>query len=69
MENVKQRTLEELRQEKEFGYKAPVSHSKRVKTNTNEVYTTIQELAKQNPNDYDFGRKVRSYLIELGLYE
>ena len=28
-----------------------------------------KRLAKQNPNDYDFGRKVRSYLIELGLYE
>lgn len=69
MENVKQRTLEELRQEKEFGYKPPVSHTERLKTNTNEVYEAIQEFAKQNPNDYDLGRKVRSYLIELGLYE
>lgn len=36
---------------------------------TNVVYEHIRELAKLYPNDADYGRKVRTYLIKLGLYE
>lgn len=33
------------------------------------VYEHIKELARLYPNDADYGKKVRTYLIKLGLYE
>lgn len=72
----KKRGLNELRQEKEFGYKQPITHLKvareRVMMDLNRlqtIYDNIQHFAKQNPNDYDLGRVVRTYLIEQGLYD
>ena len=67
---MKTRTLNELRQEKEIGYKNPVSQ----KNNQQEIdlvktYKTIQDLANEYPNDADFGRKTRTLLISLGLYQ
>jgi len=62
---VKQRSLNELRQEKEFGYKHPVVQKKEINVDSK----TIIELVKKHPNDADLGKKVRSYLIQLGIYE
>jgi hypothetical protein len=62
---VKQRSLNELRQEKEFGYKNPAVKKKEIKVDSK----VIIELVKKYPNDSDLGKKVRSYLIELGIYE
>jgi hypothetical protein len=67
---MKTRTINELRQEKEFGYKNPVSQ----KNNQQEIdlvktYKTIQDLANEYPNDADLGRKTRTLLISLGLYQ
>jgi hypothetical protein len=62
---VKQRSLNELRQEKEFGYKNPTINYKNL--NVDPQY--IIELMKKYPNDADLGKQVRSYLIQLGIYE
>jgi hypothetical protein len=61
---MKTRTLNELRQEKEFGYKHPVSQNKSI--NVDSIH--IIELIKKHPNDADLGKQVRSYLIQLGIY-
>jgi hypothetical protein len=61
---MKTRTLNELRQEKEFGYKNPVSQNKSI--NVDSIH--IIELIKKHPNDADLGKQVRSYLIQLGIY-
>lgn len=66
MVNNKKRTLNELRQEKEYGYRQP--ETKITTTNYREAYEHIQELVKKYPNDYECGGKIRSYLIKLGLY-
>ena len=67
---MKTRTLNELRQEKEFGYKNPVSQNNNQQDfDLAKTHRTIQELAKGNPNDADFGRKARTLLISLGLYQ
>lgn len=60
---VKQRSLNELRQEKEFGYK------QQTVKNINVDPKQIIDLVKKYPNDSDLGKQVRSYLISLGLYE
>jgi hypothetical protein len=62
---VKQRSLNELRQEKEYGYKHPETQNKNL--NVDPQY--IIDLVKKHPNDSDLGKKVRSYLIQLGIYE
>jgi hypothetical protein len=62
---VKQRSLNELRQEKEFGYKHPAIEKKEINVDPK----VIIDLIKKYPNDSDLGKKVRSYLIELGIYE
>jgi len=62
---VKQRSLNELRQEKEFGYKHPVTKNKSIDVDPKHII----ELMKKYPNDADLGKQVRSYLIELGIYE
>lgn len=61
---VKQRTLNELRQEKEFGYKQPVV--KNSKPNVDSQH--IVDLVMKFPNDADLGKQVRNYLIGLGIY-
>ena len=62
---VKKRSLNELRQEKEFGYKNPTINYKNL--NVDPQY--IIDLVRKYPNDADLGKQVRSYLIELGIYE
>jgi hypothetical protein len=62
---VKQRSLNELRQEKEFGYKNPVTKTKKINVDSKHII----ELMKKYPNDADLGKQVRSYLIQLGIYE
>jgi hypothetical protein len=63
---IKQRTLNELRQEKEYGYKAPLNQVVNKKINLDPQY--IVDLMKKYPNDADLGKNVRSYLIHLGVY-
>jgi hypothetical protein len=60
---VKQRSLNELRQEKEFGYKQQTIKN----INVDPKY--IIDLVKKYPNDADLGKNVRSYLIHLGIHE
>jgi len=62
---VKQRSLNELRQEKEFGYKHPVTKNKTINVDSKHII----ELVKKYPNDMELGKQVRSYLIQLGIYE
>ena len=62
---VKQRSLNELRQEKEFGYKHPAVQKKEINVDSK----VIIELIKKYPNDMERGKKVRGYLLELGIYE
>ena len=69
MGTTKVRTLNELRQEKEFGYKVPLSHTEKKLENCTQIYSDIRNMAKKYPNDMDLGKKVRSYLTNLGLYE
>jgi hypothetical protein len=67
---MKTRTLNELRQEKEFGYKNPTSQkSNQQEFDLLKTYKTIEDLAKESPNDADFGRKTRTLLISLGLHQ
>lgn len=62
---VKQRSLNELRQEKEFGYKHPAAQKKEINIDSK----VILELVKKYPNDMDLGKEVRNYLVQLGIYE
>ena len=62
---VKQRSLNELRQEKEFGYKHPVVEKKEINVDSK----TIIDMVKKYPNDMELGKQVRNYLIQLGIYE
>lgn len=62
---VKQRSLNELRQEKEFGYKNPAVQKKEINVDSK----VIIELVRKYPNDMELGKQVRDYLIQLGIYE
>ena len=62
---VKQRTLNELRQEKEFGYKNPSTKQRKINVDPQHII----DLVKKYPNDSDLGRNVRNYLNQLGIYE
>jgi len=63
---IKERTLNELRQEKEYGYKAPSNQVTNKSVNLDPQY--IVDLMKKYPNDADLGKNLRSYLIHLGVY-
>jgi len=56
-------TLNELRQEKEYGYKNPS-----IRSNQSVDPEHIINLVKKYPNDADLGREVRKYLINLERY-
>lgn len=56
---VKKRTLNELRQEKEFGYKQPLTKGNKINGRVT-PYDKIINLVKESPNDGDLGRKVRN---------
>jgi len=62
---VKQRTLNELRQEKEFGYKHPETKNKNIIVDSKQII----EFVKKYPNDADLGKQLRNYLIKQGIYE
>ena len=62
---VKQRSLNELRQEKEFGYKHPSVQNKKINVDPQHIINLVRET----PNDMELGKKVRGYLLELGIYE
>ena len=56
-------TLNELRQEKEYGYKNPS-----IRSNQSVDPEHIINLVKKYPNDADLGREVRKYLSQIGVY-
>ena len=56
---VKKRTLNELRQEKEFGYKQPLTKNNKINGQVT-PYDKIINLVKESPNDSDLGRKIRN---------
>jgi hypothetical protein len=56
-------TLNELRQEKEYGYKNPTTK----KSQTIDLQRIINML-KKYPNDAELGREVRKYITQLGIY-
>jgi hypothetical protein len=66
MENTLKYRLNELRQEKEYGYKNPTTKIDHKKVNLNPQH--IIDLVKKYPNDIELGKNVRSYLIDLGVY-
>ena len=49
---VKQRSLNELRQEKEFGYKHPSVQKKKINVDPQHIIN----LVKENPNDMHLGK-------------
>lgn len=57
---AKKRTLNELRQEKEFGY-TQSNHKEKLITTIEE----ITEMVKNHPNDTDLGSVVRNYINQL----
>jgi hypothetical protein len=59
---MKVRTLNELRQEKEFGYKQP---TKKIVINSepNLDSKEVIKLIKQYPNDYELGGALRKYYL------
>ena len=66
---LKKRTLNELRQEKEFGYKEPSREKLNSKKDLQTIYSDIKSLVIKYPNDCELGKNFRRYLIDLGLYE
>lgn len=59
---MKSRTLNELRQEKEFGYKQPI---KKIVIESEPILDSkeIVELIKKYPNDYELGNALRKYYL------
>ncbi len=59
-------TLNELRQEKEYGYKNHSTEIDHKKVNLDPQH--IIDLVKKYPNDSELGKNIRGYLIHLGVY-
>tara|TARA_R100001594_G_scaffold33980_1_gene62769 strand:- start:1514 stop:1738 length:225 start_codon:yes stop_codon:yes gene_type:complete len=55
----KQRTLNELRQVKTYGYRPPTSHGEK---NACEPLNEIEKMVKVTPNDQELGAKIRHYM-------
>lgn len=51
---LKKRTLNEIRQEKEFGYTPPTKNTLKTKDNLE-----IKNLIKKYPNDFELGKAIR----------
>jgi|688.fasta_scaffold2202781_2 hypothetical protein len=66
MENTLKHSLNELRQEKEYGYVVPRSEINYNKINLDPQH--IIDLVKKYPNDSELGKNIRGYLIHLGVY-
>ena len=65
---AKKRTLNELRQNKDFGYRAPIQKNETVKNYYDKVDFDPQylvDLIKNFPNDYDLGGEFRKYFLSL----
>lgn len=63
----KERTLNEYRQSKDFGYNPPKNH-KMVKDYYRKVNFDPQymvDLIKKFPNDKELGREIRNYYLDL----
>ncbi|MDB4326317.1 hypothetical protein N9966_00730 [bacterium] len=63
----KKRTLNEYRQNKDFGYKKP-----KTETIIDDYYRKVDfdpqyivDLIKENPNDTDLGEAIRKYYLQL----
>ena len=64
----KKRTLNELRQNKDFGYRPPIQENETInnyygKVNFDPQY--LVDLIKNFPNDYDLGSEFRKYFLSL----
>ena len=66
MENTLKQRLNELRQEKEYGYVVPQSEINYNSVNLDPQH--IIDLVKKYPNDSELGKNVRDYLTYLGVY-
>jgi hypothetical protein len=67
-EMPKKRTLNELRQNKDFGYKPPIQESETVKDYYRKVKFDSQyivDLIKKFPNDQDLGAEIKKYFSFL----
>jgi hypothetical protein len=61
---VKKRTLNELRQEKEYGYKQPKTISNYYKV-VNFDCQYVVDLIKKYPNNMELGMEIRNYYESL----
>lgn len=64
----KKRTLNELRQNKDFGYKPPIQENETVKDYYQKVKFDSQHivnLIKKFSNDQDLGFEIRKYFLSL----
>ena len=65
---VKKRTLNELRQSKDFGYKAPIKKEILVEDycrNVNFDCQHVVDLIKEYPNNTELGKVIRGYYESL----
>ena len=67
---VKKRTLDELRQEKEYGYKQPIN--KKSSIVVEDYYKVVDfdcqyvvDLIKKYPNNMELGMEIRNYYENL----
>lgn len=65
MENIKKRTINEIRQVKDTNYIPPLSHTNIINENVEIDPTHVVELIKNFPNDYDLGHELRTYYLKL----
>jgi len=66
MENIKKRTINEIRQVKDTNYIPPLSHDDAKKEKNVEIDPIhVEELIKNFSNDYDLGHEIRSYYLNL----
>jgi hypothetical protein len=66
MENIKKRTINEIRQVKDTNYIPPLSYDAAKKEKNVEIDPThVEELIKNFPNDYDLGHELRTYYLKL----
>jgi len=65
MENIKKRTIDEIRQVKDTVYTPPLSYDGVKKENVKIDPTHVEELIKNFSNDYDLGHELRTYYLKL----
>ena len=65
MENIKKRTIDEIRQVKDTVYSPPLSYDDVKKENVKIDPTHVEELIKNFSNDYDLGHELRTYYLKL----